>query len=176
MTATKTTTGAINLDDRARNSRSPKPDSPEQLRTTRDAGRTGSRDAATRLADAITPLLGIAQDHLTAQTVADLIHPDVIAVAEATGKTAENAQNLRISDLTGHRPTPRRQSRAAADAASKFYKTLKTRERYVADQRIVSGPKKTLEEVATELKMSRQRVFQIERRIKSHLQRPPAPS
>ena len=136
---------------------------------TRDG--TGSRDAATRLADAITPLLGIAQDHLTAQTVADLIHPDVIAVAEATGKTAENAQNLRISDLTGHRPTPRRQSRAAADAASKFYKTLKTRERYVADQRIVSGPKKTLEEVATKLKMSRQRVFQIERRIKSHLQR-----
>jgi len=63
----------------------------------------------------------------------------------------------------------RQTQRIIAQAVDDFLKLQNERERYIFEQRILRGESTTLQEVAVKLKISRERVRQIEERLRSKL-------
>lgn len=106
------------------------------------------------------PLLTAASEFLGAATLADALGTELGDLAATIGLTRE-FEAIPIRDLTGgRRITEELLSRIAA-----FHETMSEAERLILEQRLLSPAPQTLEQLGQELRITRERVRQIQQRL-----------
>lgn len=150
--------------------------------TGRSPALTTPSDASTALPDPSDPL-SIAWDSATvllrrlfiaaseidgAQTLGDALNSDLGGLATTLGM-ADHLNGVAITDLTGE-PALAHES---LSALSEFWESLSAVERSILEKRLLTANPLTLEEVGQTANLTRERIRQIEKRVKNRLDDPP---
>ena len=114
---------------------------------------------------ALTSVLGFVCDVGLAKTLAETMHPEVLAAAEKVGQK-ERFENVQVSDLVSSQRLP---STTVAQYLHELCESSAEKDRVVIEQRLCAEDPSSLAAIAAELGISRQRVFQIQTRLMARI-------
>ncbi len=114
---------------------------------------------------ALGDLLAAAREAFGARTLHDAVHADLAALARATG-IGEELRTLKIDRLPG----TTNPLEGLLDAIDDLKRQLPSRELAILEDRLCAGEPRTLESLGSAMGVTRERVRQLERRLKARIE------
>ena len=122
-------------------------------------------DNSTVIGKLISPLLTAALEFQGMTTLADILSPDVVQLASVMGHLAK-MKELKIESMVH---SDARYSSIVFKRSSQILDTVKPTERTILDSRILSSQPKTLSEVGSIMRVSKERVRQIQAKLEKRI-------
>ena len=117
--------------------------------------------------EVLSPVLAAGEEVLGARTLASVLHPDLVALCTEMGSVRE-LERVKLEGLAGDDRGP---VAGALERLESLLRELPANQHTVLKHRIVNKPRKTLEDTGETLGVSRERVRQIEFRLRRRIEK-----